>query len=92
MKNRIKTKNNKLPPNINTNNPSSTLTMYLVRIIIIHVTVKDNMMKTYNGFLKTPLNPAINPINLPQFQFNIFRSYSIQFILTITFAIILDFR
>ena len=69
MKNRIRTKNNKLPPNININEPSNKLTRYLVIISKIHISVNEIMMKIYNGFLKTPFNPAIKPIELPQFQF-----------------------
>jgi len=58
----IRTKNNKLPPNINTNKPSNTLDKNLLKIITNQVRINEFITKMYNGFLKTPLSPAINPI------------------------------
>ena len=64
MKNKTNEKNNKLPPKIIMNNPNIKLTkplaIYLVIIIRIQVKVNALMIKTYNGFLKTPFSPAIN--------------------------------
>jgi hypothetical protein len=73
MKNNINVNNNKLPPNIKTNKPSiklaKILVMYLVIIMSIQIRVNELMIKTYNGFLKTPLSPAINFIFYPRINF-----------------------
>jgi hypothetical protein len=58
----IKTKNNKLPPNINTDKAINPLYKNLLMIISIQVRVNELIIKIYNGFLNTPLSPAINPI------------------------------
>lgn len=49
------------------NKPSNKLDKYLLKIIRIQVKVNELIIKTYNGFLNTPLRPAVNPISYPQF-------------------------
>ena len=89
MKNRINTKNNRLPPNIIIENPSKILNKYLLTIIKIQVRVKAHIIKIYNGCLNTALSPAINGIKNPLINYNLL--VVIQFIFTNTLAIILDF-
>ncbi len=62
IKKSIIAKYNKLPPKIRTANPRSTLEKYELTMINIHVRVKTLIIKTYKGFLNTPLSPAIKAI------------------------------
>ena len=71
MKETIKSiivKYNKLPPKISTIKPRIMLEKYELTIINIHVKVKAIVIKTYKGFLKTPLSPTINLISYPQIK------------------------
>jgi hypothetical protein len=45
--------------------PSNKSNKYLLTIIKIQVKVKAHIIKTNNGFLNTPLSPAINGIHYP---------------------------
>lgn len=56
----ITTKYNKLPPNISTVNPISTLEKYELTKINIHIRVKIKIINTYKGFLSTSFKPDIN--------------------------------
>jgi hypothetical protein len=70
MTNNTKTKNNKLPPNINIEKPSKMLNKYLLTTIKTQVRVKPHIINIYNGFLNKPLSPAINGIDYPLIDYN----------------------